>query len=184
MSEYTNRLTEMIKEVPDLSEALTSSISSVQSEVADLTKERDAIKFGVCANAEEQARDIIDNTILVDKGGDYITYGGTFGTIGYGTGNITDWEVIQLVPVVPPTIPPTPDVPTVVYTYTQGDYPDLDQLVDDYAFGNDYITRPLTSGATYGLNPNISSLRDAIDILNDNKDKVDDSLDVFSRYAT
>jgi hypothetical protein len=182
MSEYTNRLTEMIKEVPDLSDALSSSISSVQSEVADLTKERDAIKYGVCGEAESQARDIIDNTILVDKAGDYVVYGSTFGTINYSSGNITDWEIYQ--DILPPLPAPQIPVPTVVYTYTEGDYPDLDQLVEDYDFGNDYITRPLTTGATYGLSPNISSLREARDILQENKDKVDDSIDVFSRYAT
>lgn len=181
MSEYTNRLTEMIKEVPDLSDALSSSISSVQSEIADITKERDAIKFGVCANAEEQAVDIIENTILADQGGDYVVYGGTFGTINYSSGNITDWEIYQN-QVTPPGSSSLPAV--VIYTYTPGDYPDLDQLVEDYDFGNDYITRPLTSGATYGLSPNISSLQDARDILQENKDKIDDSLDVLSRYAT
>jgi len=173
MSEYTNRLTEMIKEVPDLSEALASSISSVESEVNDLTKERDAIKFGVCENAEEQLRDYLENTKKAEVGGDTVTYGPNFGTINFSTGGITDWTIDSTA------------VP--VYSYLgvgwDGDAT-ITELITDYAFGNDYITRPLTSGATYGLNPNITSLNDAIDILNENKDKVDDSLDIFSRYAT
>ena len=177
----TNRLTQMIIEVPDQSEALASSIGSVQAEIGELTLERNAIRDGLCAVAENQARDMIDNTILADRGGDYVTYGTTFGTINYTTGNITDWEIYQT-EITPPGSSIVPDI--VIYTYTPGDYPNLDQLVDDYAFGNDYITRPLTDGATYGYNPNISSLNDAQDILEENKDKVDDSLDVFSRYAT
>jgi len=151
-------------------------------EIDELTKDRNAIQNGVCGNAEQEARDILENIILVDKGGDDVVYGSTFGTIGFGTGNITDWEIVTItVPVPPPVLPP---VVTPIYTYTPGDYPDLDQLVTDYAFGNDYITRPLTDGATYGLNPTISLLNIGKDILEENKDKVDESIDVFEDYAT
>lgn len=181
MTVYSDRLREMINDAPDQSDNLANNISQITDIRDDIQEQIDAVNTGMCSVAETDARNIINNTILADKGGDYVTYGGTFGTIGYGTGNITDWEMYQ-VQSVPPGSSAIPDV--LIYTYTPGDYPDLDALVADYAFGNDYLTRPLTSGATYGLIPYRDNLDDAIDILNENKDKVDDSVTYLEDYAT
>jgi hypothetical protein len=119
----------------------------------------------------------------------YIVYGGAYGTIDYTTGNITDWEYRQdnLVPT--PSIPPAlpgPPVPAyyVRYEYTPGDDTTIDDLVADYSFGNDYLTRPPITGATYGIIPRIGSLTNAANILNENADKVGDSVAVFNKYAT
>jgi len=171
----TNKLTQMIKQVPDQAEALTNGIQSITDEVADLTKEQSAITTGVCGTTKSSAIDLIENTILSDKGGDYVLYGPTFGTISFDPlGNLTDWAIIQVVLL----------VPTPIYVYTPGDYPDLDEWVSDYSFGNDYITRPLTEGATYGLSPNISTLNSGKSILQANKAKVEASIDIFKKYAT
>jgi hypothetical protein len=174
------KLASMLSAAPGLSAGVGSSISSVEDIISDLTEQSSAIQGSITDVAETQARDIIDNTILIDKGGDYITYGGTFGTIDYTTGNITDWQVIKLVPPVFPDLVPTP---TTIYTYTPGDYPDLDELVSDYAFGNNYLTRPLTSGATYGILPNIFSLGTAKSILEENKSILDQSVTIFAKYV-
>jgi len=169
----TNRLTQMIIEVPDQSEALASSIGSVQTEIGELTLERNAIRDGLCAVAEDQLRDYLENTKLAEVGGDTVVYGSDFGTISFSNGGITDWHIDSTA------------VPIYAYLGVGWDNDEtIINLIEDYAFGNDYITRPLTDGATYGYNPNISSLNDAQDILEENKDKVDNSLDVFSRYAT
>jgi len=181
MTVYSDKLREMISDAPDQSDNLANSISQVTDIKDDVQDQIDAITNGLCTPAETQARSIIDGTILTDKGGDYISYGGTFGTIDYSTGNITDWEVIKIIPPVPPDITPTLSP---IYSYTPGDYTDLDQLVDDYDFGNDYLTRPLTSGATYGLIPYKTNLDSAISILTNNKSKIDASESYFEEYAT
>jgi hypothetical protein len=173
----------MINDVPDESDNLANNISQIEVIRDDVQDQIDAVNVGMCSVAETGARDIIENTIMVEKGGDYVTYGASFGIIKYTdpTGNLTDWEIYQT-QVVPPGSSAIPDV--VIYTYTPGDYPDLDKLVDDYDFGNDYLTRPLTSGATYGLIPYKANLNSAISILNENKDKVDDSVGYLEDYAT
>jgi prefoldin subunit 5 len=183
MSQDTDRLKTMAKVAPDQVSAIEDSISTVETSIEDLTKEKDSIENGVCGISTTDAVDIIENTILVDKLGDYVSYGSNFGAINWDpSGNLTDWEIIQnITPTPPPILPP---VPTVIYTYTPGDYPELDQLVEDFDFGNDYLTRPLTDGASYGLNDSISSLESAKDLLNENADKVADSQAVFNRYAT
>jgi len=142
-------------------------------EINELIKDRNAIQSGVCGNAEQQLRDYLENTKMAEVGGDTVVYGPNFGTINFTTGGITDWHI---------------DATSVnVYEYLgigwDGDTTII-QLIEDYAFGNDYITRPLTSGATYGLNPTIAILTVARDILQENKDKVDESIIVFEDYAT
>ena len=187
MSQNTDRLTTMIKTAPDQVGQIEGSISQVEDNIEALQKEQSAIQDGVCGTTETDAIDILENTILIDKGGDYVSYGGNFGTINWDPlGNLTDWEIIKLIPAPPPVppAPPDPDIPTPIYTYTPGDYPDLDQWVEDFAFGNDYLTRPPITGATYGIIPRISSLSNAANLLNENADKVGDSVAVFNRYAT
>lgn len=173
MSQDTDRLQTMAKVAPDIVSDIEGSIATVETGIEDLTKEKDSIENGVCGGSKTDAIDIIENTILPDKGGDHVFYGPTFGVIGWSPlGNLTDWEIRDATSVIP------------IYVYTPGDYPDLDILVDDYSFGNDYLTRPLTTGASYGLNPSIDSLEVAKDLLNENADKVANSVAVFNRYAT
>ena len=173
MTVNTNRLTEMIKEAPEQSEALASSIGSVTNEISEITKDRNAVQEGVAGVSRDLLINYLENTKMAEVGGDAVVYGGTFGTIGYGTGNITDWHIDST------------SVP--IYEYLgvgwDGDAAII-ELIEDYDFANDFITRPLTTGATYGYNPNITSLDEAKDILEENKDKIDESIDVFSRYAT
>ena len=172
MSFDTNKLTSMAKAVPAQVEAIETSIASVEDSIDDLTKQKNAIENGVCGEAKSQAIDIIENTILPDKGGDHVSYGPTFGLINWNPpGNLTDWEIQDAT-----------NAP--VYSYVSGDYPDLDELVDDYDFGNDYLTRPLTSGATYGLEDSIESLQNASDLLNENANKIADSQAIFEKYGT
>jgi len=71
----------------------------------------------------------------------------------------------------------------VVYSYTPGDDVDIDKWVDDYAFSNDYLTRPFLDGATYGIYPNITALTSAKSLLNENKDKIIDSKTYFEDYT-
>jgi hypothetical protein len=181
----TNKLTAMIKDVPDQVAGLESSIGSIGDTIDELKSQRSAIQTGVCGKAKTYMIAYITDNILPLYPGGYIVYGSGFGTIGFGTGNISAWAIYKDIVTPNPTPPPaTITTPTLVYPYTRGDYSEIDQWVDDYDFGNDYITKPLTDGATYGLTPNISTLGLGKDILQENKDKIANSIDTFSRYAT
>jgi hypothetical protein len=182
----TQKLTQMIKDAPDQVAGLESSIDSVTDSISELTDQRSGIQNGVCVNAKNlMIAYITANLLPLYPVGSYIKYGSGFGTIGFGTGNISAWGIyLDVVTPNPTPPPPTITTPTLLYPYTPGDYPEIDQWVDDYDFGNDYITRPLTDGATYGLTPNIETLGIGKSILQENQDKISDSIDVFSRYAT
>jgi hypothetical protein len=181
MTVYSDKLREMIFDAPEQSENIADNISQITDTRDEIQEQIDAVNTGMCSVAETDAKDYIENTILPAVGGDYVSYGTYFGSIDYSNGNLTDFEIYQT-QVTPPGSSSVSD--TLLYTYSRGDYPTLDALVDDWDFGNDYLTRPLTSGATYGLIPYRDSLDDAIDILTENKDKVDGSVTYFETYAT
>jgi len=189
----SDKLRQMRDIAPDQSDAIANSIEQINQQIVELTEEANAIQAEVTSPTEVSAIDLIENTIISDQGGDYATYGSAFGAIQWlpTKGNLTDFEIWDILPLpiqppLPaPPIPPLPDV--LVYVYNRGDYPDLDQWVDDYAFGNDYLTRPLYasgegSEASYGIYPSISSLGIGKGYQQQNKNKVDGSIDVFTRY--
>lgn len=185
-AETEAKLREMRDNVPDQSDALANSIQQVQDQIDELTEQAAALETEITTPNESTAVIILETIILPDKGGDYVSYGATFGDISWSPlGNLTDWAIVKLItPVPPPILPP---VPTPIYTYTPGDYPELDALVDDYAFCNDYLTRPLydsglASEASYGIYPTITNLTLGRTYLENNKTKIDASESVLSGY--
>jgi hypothetical protein len=198
MTQETNKLTSMVKAAPDQVEGLGRSVDAVQDEMDDIQSEIDAVTDGVCGTTNTDLADYLENVkkpaIAAAAGNpesDYrVTYGGTYGTIVYPTGNISDWA-IEHKTIVPPPPPPPILPPTIVwvpvYVYLgvgwDGDT-SITTWITDYAFGNDYITRPVTEGATYGLQPNWNLTNGGKSILEANQAKVDASITVLSRYAT
>jgi len=172
-------LREMTENVESQSENLASSISQVEAQIDDLEEQIDGIQNGLCGVAESDLIAYLDGTkipeleIIYGSAPHTVSYGGTFGTIGYGTGNITDWIILD-----------STGNPVFEYLGTNWDGDAIiTQYITDYSFGNDYLTRPLTSGATYGLIPRRDNLDIALAILEENKVKVDASEDIMDRYA-
>ena len=169
------KLREMRDSVPDQSDALANSITQVEDQITELSEQALAIETEITTPDEATAVIILETIILPDKGGDHVSYGGTFGSINWDPkGNLTDWQIQNIL-----------NAP--IYVYNPGDYPDLDVLVSDYAFGNDYLTRPLidselASEASYGIYPTIVNLNLGKTYLTNNKTKVDASESVFSGY--
>jgi len=106
---------------------------------------------------------------------------------GYNSTNLTDWSV-QVITFVPPPPPP----PIVPGTYVWVDVYSLTvnwdsnaqvlELISDWNYGYDLLTKELDTGGTYGLYANIANTNIAISLLNTNKNKVDAGDDVYSRY--
>lgn len=173
MSIASDKLRQMITAVPDQIQAIGNSISQIESQVDEIAEEISAIIDGACTPAESTAIIIIENIILPDKVGDDVEYGATFGVVNINwspAGNLTDWDIMK--------------DSSAIYSYTPGDYPDLDTLVDDFDFNNDYLTKPITDGASYGLEPSKANLEYAQSILLENQNKIAASIDVLNKYAT
>ena len=160
---------------------LTSSIGQVDEQIDGVEEEIDGVENGLCGVAETDMTDYLNNTKLAEIEALYgdpfntpfsMNYGPNYGTIDYTTGGISDFTILDV-------------SGTVMYEYLGTNWdsdPDITKWIGDYAFGNDYLTRPLTSGATYGLIPSRNNLQIALNILQNNQDKVDASIDVFERY--
>ena len=172
MSTESNKLRQMIQVAPGQVEEIGNSIGQIDEQIADVTTEIEAIENGMCEVAESTATLYLETVVAPDKGG-YMYYGPDYGQISWDPlGSLEDWEVRDSTSHAP------------IYTYVPGDYPDLDELVDDFEFGNDYLTRPLTTGASYGLKPTKANLQFAKSILEENQDKVANSETAFSKYAS
>jgi hypothetical protein len=167
-------LEDMQQDAPDQIEAIESSIEQVQNQIDELDEQITAITDDLCGVAESNLTAYLDGTKLVEftyLDSDVVNYGADYGTIDYDDGGITDWRILD-------------STGNVIYSLTvnwDGDVY-IQKLINDYEFGNDYLTRPLTSGATYGLIPSKSALNSAKSLLEENKTQVEDSVNVFEDY--
>ncbi len=182
-TDEANKLNEMYRNIPDQSEGMANNISQLEDIRDELSDQATAIEDGLLAVAEASAVVFITDVILPMYPGGYVLYGPTFGTIEYSVGNITDWAIWENITSPNPTPPPLTIVtPTIVYSYTPGDFPELDTWVNDYAYGNEYLTKPLDQNGTYGIYANIANTQVAIDLITANKNLLDAGEDVFTRY--
>lgn len=179
-----NKLNEMFRKIPDQSDALDNNISQLQDIRDELNEQASAVEDAVCGVAESNLTTYLSTTklseIQLTYPTAYLVFGGTYGTIDYSTGNITDWNYyVNITPTPPPILPP---VPTIIYSYTPGDDPQIDQWVNDYAYGNELLTKPLDENGTYGIYAQIANTQTGIDLITANKNKLDAGADVYTRY--
>jgi hypothetical protein len=174
-----NELQNMLDDAPDQVLAIGNSIGQIEDQIEDLQRQIDAVTDELC-NFDATALIVYMNDVKIPElkqlyaaSTATLVLGPTYNSFGYGTGNITDWVVSDA-------------TAGTIYSYQGVNWDDdtsVTQFVVDYAFGNDYLTRPLTSGATYGLIPSRNNLTVALNILQNNQDKVEASIDVFERYV-
>ena len=179
MTTQSDILREMSDDSEDQADQIQIQIDQIDASIADYNEKIDAVQNGQCDVAENNLTGYLDGTKVPELeillGGTLeVVYGADYGTINYTTGGITDFTIIDSLLVV-------------VYEY-EGINWDTDafiqKAIDDFAFGNDYLARPLDSGATYGLIPNRDSLLSAKSILTNNKQKTIDSKASFADYAS
>jgi len=190
-------LAELIQAAPDESANIDSQVAQIE----DIQDELEAKNASIRECVTDKARDDLTAYLNDDKlieiqdqfpeipgivGPVYIVYGGTYGTIGYSSGNITDWEFRQNNLVPDPGPPPGPPDPAyyVRYVYTPGEDALIDGWVEDYDFGNDYITHPVGIGAAYGLEPLVAMYEQGKATLLGNQAKIESSIAVFQKYLS
>jgi hypothetical protein len=167
-------LGDMQQDAPDQIAAISSSIDQIQDQIDELNIEISGVTDELCAVAEQDLIDYLENVKLPSLyylDASVVSYGPEFGTINYDTGGITDWRILDT-------------TGNIVYSLNINWDSDatITKLIDDYEFGNDYLTRPATSGASYGLIPSRDNLLIAKGILTENRSKVSDSITVFEDY--
>ncbi len=174
MSAASDKLREMIDNVEDQVEGIDSSISQVQAQIDELQEQDDAIVDGILDIVDPALETYLTDVKLPGFPGGEVIIGGTYGDIGYGN-ELTDWEIRDSTSLNP------------LYQYEgvgwDGDTTII-AFVTEWNFGNDYLTRPLTTGASYGIRPYKASLESAKSLLEENKDKLEESEIAFEGFAS
>ena len=180
---------DILKEMMDVGdeqiENIQSSIDQIQEQIDDYNEKINAIQEAICSVIGDDSTGsltlYLDSTkveeieLLYGDPGNTpfeIEYGENYNTIDYDDGGVTDFRILDV-------------TANIVYEYNGTNWdndPIIEKLVNDYEFANDYLTRPLITGASYGLIPNRDNLSFALSILNANKNKVENTPDVFNDY--
>jgi len=171
--EPADKLKEMIDDAPEQVANIGSSVDQIQEQIDELQEQDDAIVDGMLNPvADELHQYLVDTKLPTFPVGSYVSLGPNYNSIGY-TNQLTDWRIYDTSAVV-------------LYEYNGTGW-DTDStiidLLDEWDFGNDYLTRPLTSGASYGIRPYRSNLENAKSILEENSDKIDESQTMFERFS-
>lgn len=174
MSAASDKLREMIDNVEDQVEAIDSSISQIQAQIDELQEQDDAIVDGILDIVDPDLETYLEDVKLLEFPTGYVYIGGTYGEIGYGN-ELTDWEIRDS----------TSHNPIYVYEGVgwDGDT-NIIYFVDSWNFGNDYLTRPLDTGASYGIRPYKAALETGKSTLQENKDKLEESETAFEGFAS
>jgi len=190
MSTESDKLRSMINAAPEQVDNLNNSIAQIEDLMEEVTEEIDAIQDAIMDVAESDIVDYLENVKLPEVSADStaehrVDYGGTFGTSTWGPpkGNISDWAIQTFILVPPEIVPEWVDIYVYLGVGWDGDTT-ITTLITDYSFGNDYLWRPLTDGASYGRNPYFDSLDLGKGYLEENRDKINNSINVFEDYAT
>ncbi|MHA1814385.1 MAG: hypothetical protein ACTSX1_00115 [Candidatus Heimdallarchaeaceae archaeon] len=196
MSTESDKLRSMVNVAPEQVDNLNNSISQIEDLMEEVAEEISAIEDSLMGVSESDLITYLEDVKIPEISADSTALhrfqpGPTFGSSTWGPpkGNISDWA-IQALYLIPPTPPPIlPPVPTWVNVYVylgvgwDGDTT-VTTLITDYDFGNDYLWKPLTDGASYGRYPYYGSLNVGKGYLTNNRDKVNNSINVFQDYAT
>lgn len=188
MSNPSSVLGDMIAVADEQVENLESSLEQVQEQLDDYNEQATGIEDGQCGSISDDTTGQLTIYLQTTKLQEiqityptaYLYKGTTYGSIAWSdpgpVGNVTDWEyrVDDALPAI---------TYTVVYIYTPGDDSNIDKWVSDFSFGNDYLTKPFTDGATYGVYANITALGSALSLLNSNKSKIENSKTSFEDYT-
>lgn len=67
--------------------------------------------------------------------------------------------------------------------YDNNTYPDIKKWMHDYDFAYDHLTCPLSSGATYGIQPRIDMITSGSAIITTNKEKQDEMDSIYRPYT-
>jgi len=171
----------MIDVADEQAENTQTSIDQVQDQIDDVTEQIDGVENGMCMVAESELTGYLDGTKLPEiealYGDPYNTpfsvdYGANYGAINYDDGGLTDFRIID-------------STGNTMYEYNGTNWdndPIITKKIDDFAFGNDYLTRPMISGASYGLYPKLDALTSAKNLLQSNKTKIVNSKTAFGDY--
>lgn len=184
------KLRAMYADVKETVDGLKGSIKQVEAQQGSLTQEKNAIEDAVMNELTLKMSAYLPEKALVLRPSTpvQIEFGGTYGDVTSVSG-IFDWVFKEEVSTPGPLPGDPPIISWEIFYQFDGIGWDGDETiqgyVDDWRFAHDYLNQELGTGtipSTYGINPNISALEGAKEILTNNTNKIKDSKAVFAKY--
>lgn len=186
MSDAT-KLQEMVDSYPDQIQQMEDSITELTAIAADLQEQREAIENVVLAQATTDS-DAYLEAKKIELGGDNIVKGAS-----YGVSDIINWKIQKTTTTTIPNPTPPPAFITVPTTVTllqgsdldgTGSQADQDQYErqNDFVEAYDHIWKAVDETGTYGIKGTRDNVNTGKGIVEINKAKIEDVLDVYQKY--
>jgi hypothetical protein len=161
-------------------ENLDAGLTTIDEQISELTEQIDGIENGLCEVSKNDLVSYINDTKISEleslHGGELpysFSQGENFGTIDVDNGGITDWEILD-------------NLGSVVYKYEDLNWDNdsfITEKINDFAFGNKFLTKPLSGAAGYGLMTYKDFLVSSKTYFESAKDDLTQSKIIFAKYV-
>ena len=157
-----------------------SKIATFTDQISETTEQIEAVESGLCEVSKNELESYITDTKIPElealHGGELpysFSQGENFGEIDFDNGGITDWEVLD-------------NSGSLVYKYGDLNWDDdtfIEEKINDFAFGNMFLTKPLSGAAGYGLRQYKEFLIFSKEQNESSKNDLNQCKTIFSKYV-
>jgi len=175
LEEAKLKLHTMIGEVNEQCQLVESKIKQIQEQIDEMTNQKDAIKTAILDIIALELGDYLENEKLPkfkkDNSDVELQFGNDYNA-DHEHGKITSWRIVD-------------KDGLILYEYKHTGWDNdkkIIEFISEWEFGHDYIYRPLTSGASYGIVAHLENLKKVRQMLVENADKVYSSETMFKRF--
>lgn len=163
---------EMYNDTESEIKELNHRITSLQQKLTAVDNQINAIKMCIINHcAAELQKYLINKISSLTKSPAKLKLGPNFNKIEFGNW-LDDWKIIDT-------------QKNTIYQYKKVNWdndPVIIELMETWECAVDYLTRPLNTGATYGLFEYRKNIQNGLNILNENKSKIVEMREIFKKY--
>jgi len=153
---------------------IKSRIAGLQQQITEINNQINAFKICFIEEYTNRLRKVLAKKLRnMQNNNDTLelVFGDNFGKVEFGAW-LDDWRIAD-------------SGGNVVYEHNGPGWdknPRIKKIMTKWEVANDYLTRPLNTGASYGLMPYKHSLEDSIHILNENLEKMEEMKELYDDF--
>lgn len=152
---------------------IKNRIISLRQQITDLDNQINAFKVCILFPCSTKLTNILIEKAKKLQGVKLIkvNFGSAYNKIEFGAW-LDDWKIID-------------DEENILYQYNGPGWdkdPEIKKLMTRWEIANDYLTRPMSTGASYGLIPYKHTLEDSIHMLSENLDKLEEMKGLYKDF--
>lgn len=153
---------------------IKNRIAGLQQQITDMDNQINAFKICFIEEYANRLKKFLTKKLRnMQNENESLTlvFGENYNKIEFGAW-LDDWQIID-------------EDGNIVYAYNGPGWdknPRIKKFMTKWEIANDYLTRPLNTGASYGLMPYKHSLEDSIHILNENLEKMEELKELYDDF--